>query len=111
MKPGRAPGALRFKAPGDKKKMALLGAPAAAEGGAAAAGTALALAEPAVGAPAAREDRRTEAERRHDERAAKEAARLVARQAAKTHREKVADFNAHLATLSEHHDIPRVGPG
>ena len=37
--------------------------------------------------------------------------RLIAKMAAKTHREKVQDFNVYLAKLSEHHDIPRVGPG
>ncbi len=56
-------------------------------------------------------DRRTEAERRHDERVAKEEQRLIAKMAAKTHREKVQDFNVYLSKLSEHHDIPRVGPG
>lgn len=29
----------------------------------------------------------------------------------KSHREKVAEFNDKLAKLSEHHDIPKVGPG
>lgn len=28
-----------------------------------------------------------------------------------TYRDKVNKFNEHLAGLSEHHDIPRVGPG
>lgn len=28
-----------------------------------------------------------------------------------THQEKVARFNRHLGALSEHFDIPRVGPG
>jgi protein FAM32A len=31
--------------------------------------------------------------------------------AAKTHKEKVAEFNAYLEKLSEHHDLPKVGPG
>lgn len=31
--------------------------------------------------------------------------------AAKSHKEKVAEFNEHLGRLSEHHDIPKVGPG
>ena len=56
-------------------------------------------------------DKRTEAERRYDERLAAEEKRAIAKMAAKTHREKVSDFNAYLARLSEHHDIPRVGPG
>lgn len=29
----------------------------------------------------------------------------------KTYREKVEALNKHLATLTEHNDIPRVGPG
>ncbi len=29
----------------------------------------------------------------------------------KTHREKIKEFNDHLGSLTEHHDIPRVGPG
>ena len=46
-----------------------------------------------------------------------EAAQLKKRQeklpllASKSHKEKVADFNEYLGKLSEHHDIPRVGPG
>jgi protein FAM32A len=56
-------------------------------------------------------DTRTEAQRRHDAAmAAREAARIKAL-AAKSHRERVDEFNAHLASLSEHHDIPKVGPG
>lgn len=31
--------------------------------------------------------------------------------AAKSHKEKVAEFNEYLGKLSEHHDIPKVGPG
>ena len=31
--------------------------------------------------------------------------------AQKSHKDKVAEYNAHLAKLSEHHDIPKVGPG
>jgi len=31
--------------------------------------------------------------------------------ASKTHKEKVEEFNKYLGTLSEHHDIPKVGPG
>mmetsp|Transcript_10608 Transcript_10608/g.15827 ORF Transcript_10608/g.15827 Transcript_10608/m.15827 type:complete len:121 (-) Transcript_10608:98-460(-) len=29
----------------------------------------------------------------------------------KTHREKIKEFNNYLGSLSEHYDIPRVGPG
>ena len=56
-------------------------------------------------------DRRTAAERRYDETQAKRAAEKTKKMATKSHRERVAEFNAHLASLSEHHDIPKVGPG
>lgn len=31
--------------------------------------------------------------------------------ALKSHKERVAEFNSYLERLSEHHDIPKVGPG
>lgn len=31
--------------------------------------------------------------------------------AEKSHKQRVEDYNKYLASLSEHHDIPRVGPG
>lgn len=31
--------------------------------------------------------------------------------ASKSHKDKVAEFNEYLGKLSEHHDIPKVGPG
>lgn len=56
-------------------------------------------------------DRRTPAEKRHDEKMAARERERVAKQAMKSHRERVNEFNAYLANLSEHHDIPKVGPG
>ena len=56
-------------------------------------------------------DRRTAAEKRFDERAAKQEAERVKKMASKSHRERVAQFNDYLSNLSEHHDIPKVGPG
>lgn len=56
-------------------------------------------------------DRRTAAERKYDDTQAKRAAEKTKKMALKSHRERVAEFNAHLASLSEHHDIPKVGPG
>lgn len=56
-------------------------------------------------------DKRTTAERKYDETQAKRAADKTKKMALKSHRERVAEFNAHLASLSEHHDIPKVGPG
>lgn len=35
----------------------------------------------------------------------------VAKAAAKSHKEKVTEFNQKLEKLSEHYDIPKVGPG
>ncbi|KAJ3374727.1 hypothetical protein GGF31_006624 [Allomyces arbusculus] len=35
----------------------------------------------------------------------------IAKMAAKSHKEKVDEFNKYLESLSEHHDIPKVGPG
>ncbi|KAK4127539.1 DUF1754-domain-containing protein [Parathielavia appendiculata] len=29
----------------------------------------------------------------------------------KTHKQRVEELNAHLARLSEHHDMPKIGPG
>ncbi|ORZ38386.1 hypothetical protein BCR44DRAFT_1497473 [Catenaria anguillulae PL171] len=35
----------------------------------------------------------------------------IHKMASKSHKEKVDDFNKYLESLSEHHDIPKVGPG
>jgi protein FAM32A len=56
-------------------------------------------------------DRRTEAEKRYDEYLLKRESEKVKKLAAKSHREKVKDFNEYLEKLTEHHDIPKVGPG
>ena len=31
--------------------------------------------------------------------------------ASKSHRDRVREFNEYLTNLTEHHDIPKVGPG
>jgi len=36
---------------------------------------------------------------------------LLDKNIAKSHRQKIDDFNEKLAKLSEHYDIPKVGPG
>jgi protein FAM32A len=59
-------------------------------------------------APTAAEDRRTEAQKRHDERARKLEEERLRKMATKGYRDRVKDFNEHLASLSEHHDIPKV---
>lgn len=56
-------------------------------------------------------DRRTAAEKKYDEVLAKREKEMAAKMAAKSHRERVNEFNAYLQNLSEHHDIPKVGPG
>eukprot|EP01105_Mastigella_eilhardi_P021541 TRINITY_DN5226_c0_g1_i1.p1 TRINITY_DN5226_c0_g1~~TRINITY_DN5226_c0_g1_i1.p1 ORF type:complete len:154 (-),score=49.15 TRINITY_DN5226_c0_g1_i1:63-503(-) len=42
---------------------------------------------------------------------AKREAAMVKKLAEKTHRDKIVEFNQKLANLSEHYDIPKVGPG
>lgn len=56
-------------------------------------------------------DRRTEAERRRDAQLARVEEERLRKRADKGYRERVAEYNDKLAQLSEHHDIPRVGPG
>jgi len=56
-------------------------------------------------------DRRTEAEKRREEKVRKMEEERLKKLAAKGYRERVKEFNEHLASLSEHHDIPKVGPG
>ncbi|KAF9015628.1 hypothetical protein BDQ17DRAFT_1269593 [Cyathus striatus] len=55
--------------------------------------------------------RKTEAERRFEEVQKRRLAQRVAKLANKTHKDRVNEFNTKLESLSEHHDIPKVGPG
>jgi protein FAM32A len=59
---------------------------------------------PPVRAKTAAELKFEEAQRKRLESKAKE-------MASKSHKERVAEFNAYLEKLSEHHDMPKVGPG
>jgi len=71
-------------------------------------------APPAVAAAAsgsAAIDRRTEAEKRRDAQLARVEEERLRKRAERGYRERVAEYNDKLAQLSEHHDIPRVGPG
>ncbi|KAL9936538.1 hypothetical protein V8E36_004606 [Tilletia maclaganii] len=54
---------------------------------------------------------RTEAERRFDEIQKKRLVDKVKTEAKQSHKEKVDKFNTYLESLSEHYDIPKVGPG
>mmetsp|Transcript_3641 Transcript_3641/g.22816 ORF Transcript_3641/g.22816 Transcript_3641/m.22816 type:complete len:118 (-) Transcript_3641:2100-2453(-) len=56
-------------------------------------------------------DYRTEAEKRRDEALAARKEEGVKKLAEKSYRQRVEEYNKYLSTLSEHHDIPKVGPG
>lgn len=53
----------------------------------------------------------TEAERKFEQVRRKRMQQRIAKEARTSHKEKVDAFNAYLGSLSEHHDIPKVGPG
>jgi protein FAM32A len=55
--------------------------------------------------------RKTEAEKRHDEMRRKRMEERMKREGVKTHKEKVEELNKYLSGLSEHHDMPKIGPG
>ncbi|KAK1718457.1 hypothetical protein BDP67DRAFT_574968 [Colletotrichum lupini] len=50
---------------------------------------------------------KTEAERRYEERKRKR----LPPELLKTHKERVEELNTYLSKLSEHHDMPKIGPG
>lgn len=54
---------------------------------------------------------KTDAERRHEERRRKRLEEKMKTEGVKTHKEKVEEFNKYLSGLSEHHDMPKIGPG
>ncbi|KAH9866192.1 hypothetical protein J1614_008757 [Plenodomus biglobosus] len=55
--------------------------------------------------------KKTEAERRHDEMRRKRLEEKMRKEGVKTHKEKVEELNKYLSGLSEHHDMPKIGPG
>ncbi|KAF8475894.1 hypothetical protein BDZ91DRAFT_769852 [Kalaharituber pfeilii] len=54
---------------------------------------------------------KTEAERRFEERKRRRLDERLLKEGVKSHKERVEEFNKYLANLSEHHDMPRIGPG
>ncbi|EOA90316.1 hypothetical protein ACJQWK_07371 [Exserohilum turcicum] len=54
---------------------------------------------------------KTEAERRYDEMRRKRLEERLRKEGVKTHKEKVEELNKYLSGLSEHHDMPKIGPG
>jgi len=63
------------------------------------------------GSPTGYVDTRTAAEKRYEEQLAKREKDRISKMVAKSHRERIEEFNQRLANLSEHYDIPKVGPG
>ncbi|KAI0031401.1 hypothetical protein K488DRAFT_86835 [Vararia minispora EC-137] len=63
---------------------------------------------PATGAT---DESKTEAEKRFQAAQRKRLSDKIKREAGKTHKDRVHEFNQKLEALSEHHDIPKVGPG
>ncbi|XP_065864330.1 uncharacterized protein [Euphorbia lathyris] len=56
-------------------------------------------------------DNLTAAERRYIEQREQIDTHRMAKEANKSHRDRIQDFNQYLANMSEHYDIPKVGPG
>lgn len=54
------------------------------------------------------EDRRTEAEKRRDAHMLKYEKERAKKAATRSHRQRIEEFNKKLATLTEHHDIPKI---
>ncbi|ERF73891.1 hypothetical protein EPUS_05903 [Endocarpon pusillum Z07020] len=54
---------------------------------------------------------KTEAERKYDEQRRKRLDDRLKREGVKTHKQRVEELNRYLSGLSEHHDMPRIGPG
>lgn len=60
---------------------------------------------------AKKDDHLTQAERRYLQQWKKLDHHRLAKMAAKSHRDRIQEFNQYLANLSEHYEIPKVGPG
>ncbi|XP_061355925.1 uncharacterized protein LOC133300407 isoform X2 [Gastrolobium bilobum] len=63
------------------------------------------------GKPAHYDDHLTPAEKRYIEQREKLDVNRLAKISNKSHRDRIQDFNQYLANMSEHYDIPKVGPG
>ncbi|CAK8574553.1 unnamed protein product [Lathyrus sativus] len=61
--------------------------------------------------PAHYDDHLTPAERRYIEQREQLDVHRLAKISNKSHRDRIQDFNQYLANMSEHYDIPKVGPG
>ncbi|TGO24889.1 hypothetical protein BPAE_0092g00070 [Botrytis paeoniae] len=54
---------------------------------------------------------KTASERAHEEMRRRRLNDRLKREGVKTHKERVEELNRYLSTLSEHHDMPKIGPG
>ncbi|OAY73749.1 protein FAM32A-like [Ananas comosus] len=61
--------------------------------------------------PPTHDEHLTPAERRYIEQRERINMHRLAKTANKSHRDRIEGFNQYLANLSEHYDIPKVGPG
>ena len=61
--------------------------------------------------PAKREDTRTAAEKKYDAIIEKRELEEIEKLAAKSHRDKIREFNEKLESLSEHYDLQKVSGG
>ena len=57
------------------------------------------------------DDHLTPAEKRYIEQREQLDVHRLAKISNKSHRDRIQDFNQYLANMSEHYDIPKVGPG
>ncbi|TXG69567.1 hypothetical protein EZV62_004502 [Acer yangbiense] len=57
------------------------------------------------------DDHLTPAERRYIDQRQKLDVNRLSKESNKSHRDRIQDFNQYLANMSEHYDIPKVGPG
>jgi len=57
------------------------------------------------------ETAKTAAEMRYQESRRRRLEERLRREGARTHKERVEELNRYLSGLSEHHDMPRIGPG
>ncbi|CZS89848.1 uncharacterized protein RAG0_01088 [Rhynchosporium agropyri] len=56
-------------------------------------------------------DGKTASERAYEEMRRKRLHNRLQKEGVKTHKERVEELNKYLSKLSEHHDMPRIGPG
>lgn len=53
----------------------------------------------------------TESQKRFEEQRRKRLEERLKREGVKTHKQRVEELNKYLSSLSEHHDMPKIGPG